>query len=154
MKFCIKCKIVKPKIEFSKHKKAKDGLQSQCKFCRKKEYQQNKERYKELAKKYYQKNKEKILIRNREYHKKYLKTEQGKKTKVLMSRKMRRLYPKRAYARNAIYNAIRRGQIIPKKFCELCGAKNPEKHHPDYNKPLEVVYVCKQCHMRLENGTL
>lgn len=33
MKTCIKCKTEKPKAEFYKHKKMKDGLQSCCKTC-------------------------------------------------------------------------------------------------------------------------
>ena len=32
-KVCTKCQVVKPKSEFSKHKRKTDGLQSQCKLC-------------------------------------------------------------------------------------------------------------------------
>lgn len=34
------------------------------------------------------------------------------------------------------------------EFCEGCGLKSArlEKHHPDYSKPLLVVWLCKRCH--------
>jgi len=36
-----------------------------------------------------------------------------------------------------------------KDCCEDCGSiKSLERHHPDYNKPLEVVTLCKSCHMK------
>jgi hypothetical protein len=35
--------------------------------------------------------------------------------------------------------------------CERCGASKSEKHHPDYTKPLEVVFLCRRCHM-IEHG--
>jgi hypothetical protein len=35
-----------------------------------------------------------------------------------------------------------------KDFCEKCGAaSNLEKHHPDYSKPLEIVTLCRKCHI-------
>lgn len=34
--------------------------------------------------------------------------------------------------------------------CEICGAtEGLEKHHPDYSKPLEVITLCRSCHMKL-----
>lgn len=36
-KCCTKCNEVKPVIEFNKHKRNKNGLQSRCKFCKKEE---------------------------------------------------------------------------------------------------------------------
>jgi hypothetical protein len=31
--------------------------------------------------------------------------------------------------------------------CSVCGADKPDKHHPDYDKPLEVVFLCRRCHI-------
>jgi len=41
----------------------------------------------------------------------------------------------------------RRGLLIPKP-CEICGAKETEKHHPDYSKPLSVIWYCRPCHLK------
>lgn len=50
--------------------------------------------------------------------------------------------------------AIEKGLLIRKTHCEKCG-DNPvysngrtgiEAHHPNYNKPLDVVWLCKKCH--------
>jgi hypothetical protein len=38
-----------------------------------------------------------------------------------------------------------------KRPCERCGAPKTEMHHPDYSKPLEVVFLCHPCHLR-EHG--
>lgn len=50
----------------------------------------------------------------------------------------------RAYAN--VY--VRRGNLIPKP-CEKCGKADAEKHHEDYNKPLEVKWLCRECHVDL-----
>jgi len=44
--------------------------------------------------------------------------------------------------------------IIPKEsICEICGCPDRlEKHHSDYSKPLEVKFLCKDCHMRLHKS--
>jgi hypothetical protein len=48
---------------------------------------------------------------------------------------------------------IRKSLNVKKKeYCEKCGSKEGlEKHHPNYSKPLEIVTLCKCCHME-EHG--
>jgi hypothetical protein len=50
--------------------------------------------------------------------------------------------------RQAAHNKANRtaGMVAPER-CEGCGhQKRLEKHHPDYSKPLLVVWLCKPCH--------
>lgn len=47
-----------------------------------------------------------------------------------------------AKVKNAIKN-----KSLSRQPCENCGEKVSEAHHDDYNKPLEVRWLCKKCHM-------
>lgn len=43
--------------------------------------------------------------------------------------------------------AHKKGLLKKPKFCQLCGKEKPlDKHHSDYNKPLKVIWICRQCH--------
>lgn len=33
--------------------------------------------------------------------------------------------------------------------CVICGEEGEHRHHPDYNKPLEIVWLCESCHHKL-----
>ena len=33
--------------------------------------------------------------------------------------------------------------------CQLCGADGQHRHHPDYDKPYEIVWLCESCHHKL-----
>lgn len=37
-------------------------------------------------------------------------------------------------------------RVLERKPCEVCGATKVEAHHDDYEKPLEVRWLCKQHH--------
>jgi hypothetical protein len=52
---------------------------------------------------------------------------------------------RRASARQKLTMAVRSGDVI-KMPCSVCGDDNSEAHHPDYDKPLEVVWVCRKHH--------
>ena len=72
MKKCTKCKQEKELTEFSKRKRAKDGLQSQCKQCvaaQKKAYREaNKEKIAAQKKAYREANKEEIAAKKKTYY--------------------------------------------------------------------------------------
>lgn len=47
-------------------------------------------------------------------------------------------------ARKKAQRALLNG-VIFKHDCS-CGSTESQMHHPDYDKPLEVVWYCKKCH--------
>lgn len=53
------------------------------------------------------------------------------------------------------YNeALKSGALVKPDSCSVCGWVGAiQGHHPDYDKPLEVVWVCGPCH-RLEHSRL
>jgi hypothetical protein len=52
----------------------------------------------------------------------------------------------KANSRSTANVAVRRGKL-KREPCERCGGLNAEKHHDDYSKPLEVRWLCRECHM-------
>lgn len=53
----------------------------------------------------------------------------------------------RAYA-NVYKN---RGKLIQEN-CENCGSPDSQMHHEDYDKPLEVTWLCRDCHLQLHEN--
>lgn len=54
----------------------------------------------------------------------------------------------------AVQTAKASGRLVPSETCQHCGRK-PERieaHHEDYSKPLEVLWLCRQCHARLHEA--
>lgn len=56
--------------------------------------------------------------------------------------------PIKVKARRDLTNAVLRGEIV-KQPCEICGELKVAAHHPNYNKPLEVRWLCYQHHAQL-----
>jgi hypothetical protein len=52
----------------------------------------------------------------------------------------------RAYA-----NVYKRRGHIPPEACFICMATGVEMHHEDYGKPLDVVWLCRPCHVSYHN---
>jgi len=67
-KVCSKCKEEKPLGAFSKCRVSKDGLQYQCKVCRKQYRQDNRVKRAEYYRQYYQDNRERILEVQKQYY--------------------------------------------------------------------------------------
>jgi len=50
-------------------------------------------------------------------------------------------------AHQKLKQAIRAGDVSRPERCSRCDADcTPEGHHPDYNMPLKVVWLCVPCH--------
>jgi ribosomal protein S27AE len=58
-----------------------------------------------------------------------------------------RQHPEKFKARNAVLRAVRRGDLA-RQPCERCGTTdNVEAHHDDYDRPLEVRWLCRRHHV-------
>jgi hypothetical protein len=63
----------------------------------------------------------------------------------LSSRK--RMRTQKTIAREILNRAVKSGKIAKPERCESCGKiKKLTAHHPDYSRPLEVVWLCYECH--------
>lgn len=59
----------------------------------------------------------------------------------------------RLIAKDWIKCAIKSNKIMRPNYCSNCKyICVPDAHHPDYNKPNEVIWLCKSCHMKLHFG--
>lgn len=119
-KLCGRCKQVKPVTEFNRDRYSKSGLRSQCKICMTTEREKLKQHYKEWR--------------------------DAPDRKAWYAEYRRSNYnPKKVKARNLVDRAIRRGQLI-RNPCEVCGNPKAQAHHDDYNKPLDVRWLCTTHH--------
>lgn len=65
------------------------------------------------------------------------------------NRKYREKNKEKLIAHCAINNAIRDGRVTAKTECEICNEVASHAHHHDYSKPLDVWWLCGECHRYL-----
>ena len=60
---------------------------------------------------------------------------------------------KKHLAHKKVQTAIYRGKLV-KENCEVCGDPKTSGHHCDYDKPYEVMWLCRKhhCEWHRENG--
>lgn len=134
MKKCTTCKVEKPKSEFYKDANKSDGLYSRCKLCHtatvKQYHQKHHDAHAEAQRRWYGNNRESAL---------------------LMYKNIRENNPQKTRARDAVNNAIKHGRIV-RLPCAECGNEKTHAHHDDYNKPLQVIWLCPKHHKKLHHG--
>lgn len=55
-------------------------------------------------------------------------------------------------ARELAQQAARSGKLVRPDACQCCGrSKDLQRHHYDYARPLDVQWVCNQCHVLLDH---
>jgi len=83
----------------------------------------------------------------------YQKTPAGIFSHIAANERWALNHPKRRNASIAVGNAVRHGKLL-KTLCHICGDVKVEGHHPDYDRPLDVVWLCtthhKQTHSLLK----
>ena len=130
-KMCFKCLEKKPLSEFYKHPRMADGHLGKCKECNKKDVQEN-----------YSANREQYA----EYEKKRWLRPERREAAIEYQRNRRAKNPIKYKANNLLSSAIKCGRA-EKNPCQKCGDTVAEAHHPDYTKPLDVVWLCRSCHL-------
>lgn len=58
---------------------------------------------------------------------------------------------RKANARSYLHQYLRRGHMV-KQPCEKCGGLEVEAHHHDYDKPLDVIWLCRGKHLEISGS--
>ena len=128
-KRCFKCQCEKPLGAFYKHAMMGDGHLNKCKDCTKTD-----------VKKHRQDNLERI----RSYDRMRSSMPHRISSQVFRTKEYRTKFPERAKANALVGAAVRDGKL-KKQPCWVCGGK-AIAHHPDYSRPLDVVWLCQPHH--------
>lgn len=159
-KVCKECELEKLLTEFYLHPKMADGRLNSCKECCK-DYERKRQEaglrtaierraYRKLietrpgvraarARRWRHRNSESVNARNREW------TRRNAEKVAESARRWKRRNPEARRAHTAVGNAIRDGRL-KRKPCEVCGSSKAQAHHDDYDKPLEVIWLCPKHH--------
>ncbi len=141
-KACFKCAIVKPLDEFYKHPQMGDGHLGKCKECARNDVREHRAANIEKVRAY--DNTRASLPHRVAARNDYQRTEAGKEAHRKALKTSRQRFPHKYAARCALGNAVRDGKVVPLP-CWVCGEK-AQGHHPDYNSPLDVVWLCRSHH--------
>lgn len=129
-KACFKCKVVKPLSEFYKHSRMADGHLNKCKDC---------------AKDDVSKHRAQNIDKVRQYDRERGKRPERIKAGVEITRIWRAEDKRRQKAHNMVRNAVKTGKLVRQPCCR-CGNPKTVAHHEDYDKPLDVMWLCQVCH--------
>jgi hypothetical protein len=110
--------------------------------------EENKEKIKESSNKSYLKNRNVRIIKQREYYE-----ENGKQQNAKCLSKKRdyqEQYTQNPDNQLKIEARIITRPIIVEGLCEICQERPAtEKHHPDYNNPNQIQFICSSCHRQI-----
>lgn len=117
---CYKCKETKEPEHFHKDRTRACGYSSKCKDCMKVVNKAKRE------------------------------TDEGKAKAVILARRWKRNNKAKEHAHKAVARAVKAGNLIRPEQCAQCSSNEDiQGHHYDYSKQLDVVWLCRRCHLDL-----
>lgn len=125
-KRCWSCKETKPIEMFHRDSYQKDGHNGMCKECRR------------------------IIVRTQPHRKIWKKNHPEKAREINAKYRLNNKEKLKAWL--ILRKAVKEG-AISKEACRICG-KSAHAHHPDYSKPLEVIWLCQQHHKDIHYGRI
>ena len=143
-KNCFKCGKKKKLSEFYKHKMMKDGHLNKCKTCARQDAAERELHLRLTDPKW--------LSRERERCREKQRIARINGTAKPTSYEARKRWVEENRHKTRAHNKARRallsGKIIKPSNCSSCGklTKKIEMHHDDYDKPLQVRWLCTKCH--------
>lgn len=145
-KVCNECKKKLPTAEFWKSERGFLGVRGKCKKCcqklQKEVYRaplERRHRARETRRHWGE--------RNREHERERERKRWRGMSALERSECRRKRDPFKERARRITREAVKKGLLIRPKTCPRCNWKGLiHAHHDDYNKPLEVSWLCAVCH--------
>src|SRR3990167_2578859 len=109
-----------------------------------------KEYFRNYGKVYREINRKKISEYRKKYYSEHKKKENKytslwKKNNIEKVKRNYYKFPEKTKARIAVMYALKVG-LLYKLPCIVCGESKSQAHHPDYSKPLEVIWICPKHH--------
>ena len=145
MKECTTCNTVKPLSDFYVNNALSDGLTTKCKSCFRDYGLQKRAKARE--------NKPKDWKKKTVDMKSYMDDWKAKNPQysTLKTKEWYQNNKERLRIKYAVKYALQTGKIkrIP---CMICGNENVEGHHPDYSRPIDVVWLCKKHHEEIHHS--
>ena len=133
VKKCFKCSVCQPLSEFYRHKAMADGHLNKCKACAKRDMLEHRRTNGDAIRAY---DRERSKLPHRIQH------------CYENTKEYRRRYPERYKANGAVAAALKSVRLV-KQPCACCGAADVEAHHPDYSRPLDVIWLCPLHHKEI-----
>jgi hypothetical protein len=140
-KRCSKCKSLFPLSGYYKRRASHDGLTAKCKSCIKADIKIRRLKAIQLDREGF------LGKKNKRERSRYRESKEARiKTKESVRSRLRKLpAARRAYL--LVWKALKKGVLIKPKNCQRCNKEaSLDAHHKDYNKPLDVVWLCRECH--------
>lgn len=147
-KECFCCGQTKPISDFYRHPGMADGHLGKCKECQKSATKtaraKNPGHYKEYDRR------RAGLPHRVQARAEYAASAKGKEAHARSAAKWVAANPNRRAANTILNNAIRDGRVerLP---CFVCGYSVTHGHHPDYDRPLDVIWLCAKHHREVHS---